>query len=185
MRTLRHLLELSELPLLFPHRTPHSILCQLPNKALFELEEAPVFGECLVTSLQSDQQERGQNGQSHRASYTFGGLRHVHLPQVQPAFQCLHRDFDTPTPRVHAEHRPCARLGKSGHEDCNALRSIVTPLFGHDNCDIAQMMPRGAAGKDPGGAAVVTTFRSMLHEVPPMVAIGKFSCPWHGNDIRL
>src|SRR5437773_2193837 len=58
-----------------------------------------------------------------------------------------------PTPRLHTAYRPRARLGEIGHDAFDALRPIVTPFLGQDDRDIAQSRERGAAGKDPGGAA--------------------------------
>ena len=94
MKTLRHILELFQLTLPFQLSTPHCILCHLPDKALFESEEAPVFGACLVTAIQPDEQEIGQNGQCNRASHPLALLRDLHLHQVQPAFEFLKRDLN-------------------------------------------------------------------------------------------
>src|ERR1700752_2986158 len=106
------------------------------------------------------------------------GAAHAIRVQAQMAFTVLIKGFHTPTPRVHTENRPRARLGEIGHEDFYALRAIVTPFFGKDNRDIAQIMERRAAGKDPvvtaapirfvTGAAVVTALREVLHQVPEM-----------------
>ena len=195
MRALRHTIELLELTLPFPLSTRHRLLGALPDKALFQLKEAPGFAERFVTAIQAHEEEIGQDGQGYRASDTFRGLRHLHLPQVQAALQFLNGDLHTPTPCVYAENRPRTRLGEIGHENFHTLRPIVTPFLRQDNRDIAQIMERGAAEKDPGvpappirfvaGTAVVTTFGSMLHEVPQMFAIRKFSGAWHSKDIRV
>ena len=93
---------------------------------------------------------------------------------MQPTFKFFNCDFDTPTSRIYAEDRPRARLGEIGHDDFDALRPIVTPFLGQDDRDIAQIMERGAVGKDPvgaavlvirfmAGAAIVTALRKVLH----------------------
>src|SRR5262249_45710119 len=102
MTTLRHILALFHLTLPVQLSTPHNILCHLSDTALFELEEAPCVGTCLITAIQADQEEIGQDGQCHRASDTLSLLGHLPLPQMQPAFEFLKQHFDTPTPRVYA-----------------------------------------------------------------------------------
>jgi hypothetical protein len=82
MRTLRHILELLQLTLPFPLRTGDRLLCDLSDKALFELKEAPCLGAHLVTSLQANQQEIGQNGQRDGAFHPLALFGHLHLPQV-------------------------------------------------------------------------------------------------------
>jgi hypothetical protein len=49
--TLRHILVLFELVLPFPLSRRHHVLGDLPDKALFESEEAPCFAERVVTSI--------------------------------------------------------------------------------------------------------------------------------------
>ena len=91
MSVLRHVLELFELTLPFQLSSRHRFLCNLSNKALFELEEAPFFGQRLVTAIQSHQEEIGQHGQRHRVAHVLGFLGHLRLAQVQPAFELLNR----------------------------------------------------------------------------------------------
>src|SRR5207237_547437 len=149
MTALRHVLELLKLTLPFPLSMPHGLVCHLPDEAFFELEEAPSFRDCLFTSIQADQQEIGQHRQGYRAAHAFGLLGYLHLPQMETALQLLYRQLHPPTPGVHAENRPRARLGEIGHENFDALRPIVTPFLGQDNRDIAQIMERRAPEKDP------------------------------------
>src|SRR3989442_7038509 len=99
MKALRHILELFQLTLPFPLSTPYGILCHLPEKAFFELEEAPVFCECLVMSIQADQQDRGENGQRNRASHALTLLGDLHLPQVHPLLSSF---IVTSMPHLHA-----------------------------------------------------------------------------------
>lgn len=129
MQALRRIPALFPLTLPFQLSTPYGLLCHLPDKALFELAEVACLRACLVLSIQADKQTRGQHGQCDRALHALALLGHLPLPQVQPAFEFLTHHFDTPTPRVHAEDRPRARLGEIGHEDFDALRPIVTPVF--------------------------------------------------------
>ena len=194
MRALRPILALSELTLPFPLSTPHGILGHLPEKALFALQEAPCMGVCLVTTIQADQQERGQNGQDSRASHARARLGHLPLPQGQPALQCFSRHLNAPPPRVDTAHGPGARRGAIGHEDFDALRPLVTPFFGPYDRDIAQMMQRGATGKDPGilpapircvaGPAGGTALREVVHEVAARCALRTFPGAWHRTDLR-
>ena len=133
----------------FPFSTGHCLLCHLTNEVLFEPEQAPFLGEHCVTAVQSDQEEVGQDRQRHRAFHACGLPGHLHLAQVHPAFQLLYREFHTPPPGVYTEDSPCARLGKIGHDDLHFFRPIVTPFLRKYNRDIAQIMERSAADKDP------------------------------------
>jgi hypothetical protein len=47
MQALRYIPELFQLTLPFQLSTPYGLLCHLPDKALFELEEAPGLRACL------------------------------------------------------------------------------------------------------------------------------------------
>src|SRR5947208_16952527 len=94
VKTSRHLFELFPLTLPFQLSTPHCVLRHLPNKAFFELEEAPSLREHLVTSIQADQQEIGQHRQGYRAAHAFGLLGYLHLPQMETALQLLYRQLD-------------------------------------------------------------------------------------------
>ena len=195
MSSLRHILELLELTLPFPLSPGHSLLGDLSNKAFFELEEAPGFAESMLTPIQPDEKEIGQDRQRNRALHPLLVFGHLHLAHVHPALEFFYGQFHTPTPRVHTENHPRARLGAIGHDDFDALRPIVTPFLGQDDRDIAQIMERGAAEKDPivaaapvrfvTGSASVTALREVVHEVTEMFAVGKFACPWHGKDIRI
>jgi len=91
MRALRHAIELFKLMLPFQLSTGLGLLCNLPDEALFELEEAPFFGERLVTAIHSHQEEIGQHGQRHRVAHVLGFLGHLRLAQVQPPFELLNR----------------------------------------------------------------------------------------------
>jgi len=71
MRALRHTLELLELTLPFPLSTRHRLLGDLPDKALFQLKEAPGFAEHFVTAIQAHEEEIGQDGQGYRASGVY------------------------------------------------------------------------------------------------------------------
>jgi hypothetical protein len=104
-KALRHILELFQLTLPFPLSTLHGILCHLPDKALFELEEAPVFHNSLVRAIQTDQQELGQNGQRDRACHALLVVRHLYPAQVQIALQLLDAQLHLPDimpPQVEA-----------------------------------------------------------------------------------
>ena len=84
---LRYMLELFEFTLPSELRSAHVLLGHILRKALFELEEAPFWGERLVTSIQADQQEIGQHRQRDRAAHAVGLLRHWPLPQMKTALQ--------------------------------------------------------------------------------------------------
>src|SRR3954468_10466627 len=104
MKALRHILELFQLMLPFPLSTLHGILCYLPDKVLFELEEAPVLHHCFVSTIQTDQQEIRQNGQRNRACHALLVVRHLHPAQVQTALQLLYGEFHSPPSRVDTEN---------------------------------------------------------------------------------
>src|SRR2546422_11367136 len=80
LKVLRYVFELFELTLPFSLSTGHGFLSDLPDKAFFELEEAPFLAECLITSIQANQKEIRQHGQHDRASHTLAFLRDLHLP---------------------------------------------------------------------------------------------------------
>src|SRR5262252_1489798 len=195
MKALRYILQLLQLTLPLPLSTGHCILRDLSDKALFELEEAPVLAEDLVRAIQADQQEIGQRGQYDRALYPLVLLGHLHLPQVHPAFQLLNRHLHAPASRIDTENGPSGCLCKIGHDDFYLFRPSVTPFLGQYDRDIAQLMQRRMAHKDPvilataigfpTGATGVAGLGEMLDQIAQMFAIGKFARPGHRKHIGI
>src|SRR5215813_10802708 len=195
MKALRHILELSQLSLPFPLSTLYGILGHLPDQALFQLEETPVFHHSLVSAIQADQQEIRQNGQCDRACYALLGVGHLHSAQVQTALQLFYGEFHPPPSRVYTENgaRRCPR--EIGHDDFYLFRPSVTPFLGEYQRDIAQLMQRGVAHKHPvilppairfsAGSAVVIALRQVLDQVPEVFAIGELPGAGHRKHIAI
>ena len=82
-----------------------------------------------------------------------------------------------------------------GHEDCDALRPLVTPFFGQDDRDLTQLVERGAARTDPvilptaigfvAGPTGVTGLGHMLNQSAQMFAMRALPCPWHRKHIGI
>ena len=99
MTALRHFLELFHLTLPFQLSTPHGVLCHLSDKALFELEEAPFVGICLLTAIQSDQEEIGQDGRTTERLTRSASLVTCICPRCNPLLSSF---IMTSTPQRHA-----------------------------------------------------------------------------------
>src|SRR5215212_7810416 len=192
---LRYVIELFELTLPSQLSPMYMLLCDVLRKALFEFEEAPVLAQRLVMSIQPDQEQIRDDRQRYGARHALGFLRHLHLAQMEAALQCFDRDLHAPTPRVYTEDGPRGRLREIGHDDLHSFRPIVTPFLREYDRDIAQIMQRRTANKDPvivaaaigfvAGAPCITTLGQMLDQITQMFAIRTFPCPGHRKDIRI